>query len=249
MAARGTGWLLDSGLMPLADAVMASPISPDHLLNNYGVAGLLLIIFAECGLLVGFFLPGDTLLFACGLLIATDKIHTPLAVAVILLPVAATIGNIVGYWIGYQVGPRVFDRPNSRIFRPEFVERSAAFFERWGPLAIIAARFVPIVRTVATVLAGVSRMPFLRYLAYSVIGAILWTDGVTLLGYWLGHIKVVRDTIEPLIDPILLVVVVISLIPTAVHILRGRREQPSTGAHAAVPPTSTDAEVARDPLN
>lgn len=201
----------------------ASAISPDHLINTYGVAGLLLIIFAECGLLIGFFLPGDTLLFACGLLIATNKISTPLAVALIGLPIAATIGNIAGYWIGYTVGPRVFDRPNSRIFRPEFVERSTAFFAKYGPLSIILARFVPVVRTVATVLAGVGRMPFVRYLSYSVIGAILWTDGVTLLGYWLGHIKVVRDTIEPLIDPILLGVVVLSLIPTAIHVLRGRR--------------------------
>jgi membrane-associated protein len=205
--------------------LLASAISPDHLINSYGVAGLMLILFAECGLLVGFFLPGDTLLFACGLLIATDKIHTSLALVLIVLPVAAAIGNVVGYWIGYTVGPRVFDRPDSRIFRPEFVVRSTAFFERWGPFAIIAARFVPIVRTVATVLAGVGRMNFVRYLAYTVIGAILWTDGVTLLGYWLGHIKVVRDTIEPLIDPILLGVVVLSLIPTAIHILRARKAE------------------------
>jgi membrane-associated protein len=205
--------------------LLASAISPDHLINSYGVAGLMLILFAECGLLVGFFLPGDTLLFACGLRIATDKIHTSLALVLIVLPVAAAIGNVVGYWIGYTVGPRVFDRPDSRIFRPEFVVRSTAFFERWGPFAIIAARFVPIVRTVATVLAGVGRMNFVRYLAYTVIGAILWTDGVTLLGYWLGHIKVVRDTIEPLIDPILLGVVVLSLIPTAIHILRARKAE------------------------
>jgi membrane-associated protein len=211
--------------VPLADVVVASSISPDHLITTYGLAGLLLIIFAECGVLIGFFLPGDTLLFACGLLLATNKIHTPLAVVLILLPIAATIGNVVGYWLGYSAGPRIFDRPNSRIFRPEFVERSNAFFERWGPLAIILARFVPVVRTVATVLAGVGRMPFLRYLTYSIIGAIAWTDGVTLIGYWLGHIKVVRDTIEPLIDPILLVVVVLSLIPTAVHVLRGRRSE------------------------
>jgi membrane-associated protein len=220
--------------VPVADVVAAhvtaSSISPDHLINTYGIAGLLLIIFAECGLLIGFFLPGDTLLFACGLLIATNKIHSPLALVLILLPVAATIGNITGYWLGYSAGPKVFDRPNSKLFRPEFVERSTAFFERYGALAIIAARFVPVVRTVATVLAGVGRMPFVRYLVYSIIGAIAWTDGVTLIGYWLGHIKVVRDTIEPLIDPILLVVVVLSLIPTAIHIWRGRR-----GADASSP--------------
>jgi membrane-associated protein len=213
--------------MPLADVVLASPISPDHLISTYGVAGLVVIIFAECGLLVGFFLPGDTLLFSMGLLLATGKVHTPLAAVVILVPIAAIAGNIVGYWIGYTSGPKVFDRPRSRVFRPEFVVRAHAFFERWGASAVILARFVPVVRTVATVVAGVGRMNFTRYLIYSVIGALIWSDGVVLLGYWLGHIAFVRDHVEPLIDPVIIAVVVLSLIPVAIHALRGRRDEPA----------------------
>jgi membrane-associated protein len=201
----------------------ANPISADHLINSYGLIGLLIIIFAECGLLIGFFLPGDSLLFAAGLLLATNKLHDSLALTLILLPVAAIAGNVVGYWIGYQAGPRVFERPRARIFRPEYVTRAAAFLERWGPWAVILARFVPIVRTVATVVAGVTRMNFVRYLLYSIVGGIVWTDGVTLIGYSLGHIKFVRDTIEPLIDPIILVIVVVSLLPTLIHVIRARR--------------------------
>jgi membrane-associated protein len=217
---------LDSGSVPHAALLLASsPLSPDHLINTYGVAGLLLIIFAECGLLIGFFLPGDTLLFAAGLLLATGKIHTPLAAVVIGVPLAAIAGNIAGYWIGYTAGPRVFDRPGSRFFRPEFVDRANAFFERWGASAVILARFVPVIRTVATVVAGVSRMAFVRYLIYSIIGGVLWSDGVVLVGYWLGHIRFVRDRVEPLIDPVIIGVVLLSLIPVAIHAIRARRDQ------------------------
>jgi membrane-associated protein len=215
---------------------LASVISPDHLLNSFGLAGLIIIIFAECGLLIGFFLPGDTLLFAAGLLLSTGKIH-PLWAFLVCVPLAAIAGNLVGYAIGYRVGPKVFDRPESRIFKPEYVERSAAFFERFGTATILLARFVPIVRTVATVMAGVSRMRFAIYALYSVIGGAVWTVGVLLIGYWLGHIDVVRNHIEPLIDPILLAVVVISLIPIGIHYFRGRRNgepsAPTGGRHSS----------------
>src|ERR1700753_1713052 len=119
-------------MQALADTVLASAISPDTLIGKYGTIGLAIILFAECGLLVGFFLPGDTLLFSTGLLLATGKIHTPLAAVLILTLRAAIVGNVVGYWIGYTTGPRVFDRPRSRLFRPEYVDRAHAFFERWG---------------------------------------------------------------------------------------------------------------------
>jgi membrane-associated protein len=212
---------------------LASVISPDHLLNSFGLAGLIIIIFAECGLLVGFFLPGDTLLFAAGLLLSTGKLH-PLWAYLVFVPIAAIVGNLVGYAIGYRVGPRVFDKPNSALFKPEFVERSARFFDRYGAATILVARFVPIVRTVATVMAGVSRMRYALYALYSIIGGAVWTVGVLLIGYWLGHIDVVRNHIEPLIDPILLAVVVISLIPVTVHYLRGRRavSQRTGGRHS-----------------
>jgi membrane-associated protein len=214
---------------PLAAGYLASPISPDHLLGSYGLIGLLIIIFAECGLLVGFFLPGDTLLFSAGLVVAINdpKIKLPaLGVLLVTVPIAAVAGNLVGYWIGREAGPKVFDRPRSRIFKPEYVTRSQAFFDRFGPATILLARFVPIVRTVATVMAGVGRMRYPLYVLYSVIGGIVWTDGILLLGYWLGHIKFVRDTIAPKIDLILITVIVLSLLPTLIHLWRGRRPGP-----------------------
>jgi membrane-associated protein len=170
-----------------AGAVLAaSPLDPSHLLSNYGLIGLALIIFAECGILLGFFLPGDTLLFSAGLLIATGTITTPLWVFLVVAPIAAVAGNLVGYWIGRKAGPKVFDRPNSRLFRPEYVVRSAAFFDRYGSWTIILARFVPIMRTVATVMAGVGRMRFSLYLLYSIIGGVLWTTGLILTGLLAG---------------------------------------------------------------
>ncbi|HEX2902345.1 MAG TPA: VTT domain-containing protein [Jatrophihabitans sp.] len=210
----------------LAQQLLANPISPKHLLGSYGLIGLIIIIFAECGLLVGFFLPGDTLLFSAGLLIAINdpSIHLPpLWVLLVALPLAAIAGNLVGYWIGRKVGPPVFDRPGSRMFRPEYVDRAQTFFNRFGPTTVLLARFVPVIRTVATVLAGVGRMRFDLYAVYSVIGGILWTDGMLLLGRGLGHISFVRNTIAPKIDFILVTVVVLSILPTVIHWLRSRR--------------------------
>lgn len=213
-----------SSVSTLAGTVLAAnPIDPHHLLDSFGLLGLTLILFAECGLLIGFFLPGDTLLFSAGLLIATGQISTPLWAFLVFAPIAAVAGNLVGYWIGARVGPRVFDRPNSRLLRPEYVERSERFFARYGSWTIILARFVPIVRTVATVMAGVGRMRFSVYALYSVIGGVIWSAGVILIGYWLGHIEFVRNTVEPLIDPILIGIVVLSLLPVTIHYLRGRR--------------------------
>ena len=210
----------------LAHAVLANPISPDNLLGSSALLVVAVILFAECGLLVGFFLPGDTLLFAAGIALATGKITSSLAAFLIVAPIAALLGNLVGYWIGYRAGPRVFDRPDSRFFRPEYVQRSHAFFARFGSWAIILGRFVPIVRTVVTVMAGVGRMRFPLYALYSVIGAILWTDGVLLLGHQLGKIKFVQDN-KGYIDYAVVVVVVLSLLPAAVHFLRARRHKPT----------------------
>lgn len=203
---------------------LAAPgfLNTDHLLSTYGLIGLLVIIFAECGLLIGFFLPGDTLLFSAGLLMAIGTLSINIWLAVVLVPLAAIAGNLVGYWIGYRAGPRVFERPQSRMFKPEYVTRSQAFFDRYGPATVVLARFVPVVRTVATVMAGVGRMQFARYAVYSVIGGIIWSAGVLLAGYGLGHFRFVRVHVAPLIDPILLVVVLISVLPAALHWYRSR---------------------------
>jgi membrane-associated protein len=206
--------------------LLANPIGPDSLLSGSGALLVLaLILFAECGLLIGFFLPGDTLLFAAGISIATGRISTSLGAFLVVAPIAAIVGNLVGYGIGYRAGPVVFDRPNSRLFRPEYVTRAHDFFERFGSWTVILGRFVPIVRTVATVLAGVGRMRFSLFALYSVIGAILWADGVLLLGHQLGKIEFVRAH-KGWIDYFVIVVVVLGFIPVTVHYWQGRRSKP-----------------------
>jgi membrane-associated protein len=193
-------------------------LDPTHLINTFGLIGMMAILFAECGLLVGFFLPGDSLLFTAGLLVAGGLV-APLWVLLIALPIAAIAGNLVGWWIGRAAGPAVFDRPDSRLFKARHVERAHTFFERNGARTIVLARFVPIVRTFATVMAGAARMDFRRFALYSAIGGLAWTIGVTVLGFWLGHVAVVRNHVELFV----LAVVVISLVPVAVEALRSRR--------------------------
>jgi membrane-associated protein len=193
-------------------------LDPTYLINTFGVAGMMAILFAECGLLLGFFLPGDSLLFTGGLLVAGGLV-APLWVLLVALPVAAVVGNLVGWWIGCTAGPAVFDRPDSRFFKARHAERAGAFFERNGARAVVLARFVPVVRTFATVMAGASRMDFRRFALYSVIGGIAWTIGVTMLGFWLGHVRLVRNHVELFIVG----VVVVSLVPIAIEGLRSRR--------------------------
>ena len=216
-----------------AGSISAVPafIDPNHLLGTYGLIGLAVVIFAECGLLVGFFLPGDTILLAAGIGLATGRIHGSLAAFLILTPIAAVSGNLAGYWIGYRAGPKVFQRPDSKLFSPDYVVRAERFFARFGSWTIILARFVPIVRTVATVMAGVGRMKFSLYALYSLIGGVLWADGVLLLGHQLGKIKFVQDN-KQYLDYVIVAVVLVSLLPTAVHYLRARRRAQADPAPA-----------------
>jgi len=192
-------------------------LDPTHLINTFGLIGMMAILFAECGLLVGFFLPGDSLLFTAGLLVAGGLV-APLWLVLLLLPIAAVAGNLVGWWIGRKAGPAIFDRPDSRLFKAHHVERARDFFDRNGARAIILARFVPVVRTFVTVMAGVARMDFRRFALYSLIGGVVWTTVVTLLGYWLGHVAVVRDHVELFI----LGIVALSLVPVGIEALRRR---------------------------
>jgi membrane-associated protein len=178
-------------------------------LGSWALVGILAIVFAECGLLIGFFLPGDSLLFIAGLLVSTGFIDTNIAIVCLLISIAAVAGNLTGYWIGRKAGPAVFRRPDSRLFRSEYVDHTERFFDRHGPRAIVLARFVPIVRTFITVMAGVGRMNFRTYALYSTIGGILWGTGVTLLGYYLGNVTFVANHIEL----ILIGVVALSLLP------------------------------------
>ncbi len=203
-------------------ALGPSWLDPEHLLNMLGpyvLVGLCVIIFAECGLLVGFFLPGDSLLFTAGLFVAAGFIDTPIWLVCVLLTVCAVVGNVVGYGIGYKVGPVLFSRPNSKVLKREYVDKTHDFFERYGPRAIVLARFVPIVRTFITAIAGVGRMDPRKYLTYSVIGGIAWATGVTLLGFWLGRIPFVKDNIELM----LIGIVLLSIVPIIVEFVRARR--------------------------
>ena len=176
-------------------------LSPNSLLASFGLLGLLAIIFAECGLLVGFFLPGDTLLFAAGVLVANNSKVLPssLVLICVLASIAAVAGNLVGYQIGYKAGPAIFRRPESFLFRPEHLARTNAFFTRYGAAAILMARFVPIVRTFITVLAGASRMNWRTYAIFSAIGGTVWATGMTLLGFSLGQVAFLRDHLDVLV--------------------------------------------------
>jgi membrane-associated protein len=200
-------------------------LDPQTILDSLGawsLWGAAAIAFAECGLLLGFFLPGDSLLFTVGLLVAQGSIHQPIWVACAVLTAAAFVGNVVGYEIGRVSGPAIFRKEESRLFRREYVDRTVAFFDRYGARAIVLARFVPIVRTFITVMAGVGRMDRRRYLTYSGVGALLWATGVTLLGSWLGHFDVVKRNIEL----ILVAIVLVSVVPVGVEYLRGRAKRP-----------------------
>ena len=179
------------------------------------------IIFAECGILIGFFLPGDSLLFITGLLIAQGTIGMNIGLACLILFLAAVLGNITGYWIGYKAGPSLFNKPDSKLFRKEYVDKTHEFFEKYGARAIVLARFVPIVRTFITAVAGIGRMDFKRYLIFSAIGGLLWAVGVTLAGYWLGNIEFGKKNIEI----ILIAVVLLSVIPIVIEFIRHRRGQ------------------------
>ena len=213
-------------------AIGPSWLQPDTIISWLGpwaLVGVAAIIFAECGLLIGFFLPGDSLLFTAGLFAvsAAGLGGVPLWVVCLVLVVAALAGNVCGYWIGRLSGPAIFDKPQSKLFKPKHVARTHEFFEKYGNRAIVLGRFVPIVRTFITVMAGVGKMPAKRYFTYSLIGGVLWAAGVTLLGAWLGQFAFVRSNIEM----ILILVVFLSVVPIIVELVRARRG--SKGAHAA----------------
>lgn len=206
-------------------AVGPAILDPDRLLATFGLIGLLIIVFAESGLLVGFFLPGDSLLFTAGLLSASGVFDVPLLVLLLTVPLAAVAGDQVGYYIGKRAGPAIFNKPDSRLFQQEYVDKAYSFFERYGARTIVLARFVPIVRTFAPVVAGVGSMRYRTFVTYNVIGGVLWGAGVTALGYFLGKIAFVRDNVEPIIIGI----VVLSVLPIVVEVLRARRSR-RTGA-------------------
>ena len=196
-------------------------LDPQYLLDHYGNTALwisALIIFAECGLFTAF-LPGDSLLFTIGLFAALP--HNPLGLpfwlVLVVLVAAAFLGNVVGYEIGRAIGTPLYKR-DGRLIKRAYIDKTTEFFERYGNRAIVLGRFVPIVRTFITVVAGVGKMERRRFFTYSFIGALLWAVGVTVLGYFLGQISFVKSNLELM----LLLIVVVSLIPVAIEYLRHR---------------------------
>ncbi len=234
-------------------ALGPSWLDPDYLLDTFGIWGLLLIVFAESGLLIGFFLPGDSLLFTAGMLITAKTLDFPLWAAIVLICVAAILGDQAGYMFGKKVGPALFRRPDSRLFKQENVTKAHEFFEKHGPKSLILARFVPIVRTFTPIIAGVSGMRYRTFLIFNVVGGILWGAGVTLLGSWLGSIEFVRKNIEP----ILLLIVFLSVLPIIFEFLKARKaankaakDQAQVTASPAppVPPAMDDATTRLHPV-
>ncbi|MBK5290002.1 MAG: VTT domain-containing protein [Acidimicrobiia bacterium] len=205
-------------------ASITDSIDPQQLLRSFGTIGLFVIIFAESGLLIGFFLPGDSLLFTAGLFASSGRLN----IWVILVGcfVAAVAGDQVGYAFGKRVGPSIFNRPNSRLFKQEHVERANEYFEEHGAKTILMARFVPVVRTFAPILAGVGTMPYRTFLMFNVAGGFLWAVGVTLLGYFLGE-QIGADNIDKYLLPIIGVVILLSLIPPFLEYRKHKKKQRS----------------------
>jgi membrane-associated protein len=202
-------------------------LDPETLINGFGAFALLgvcFIVFAETGLLIGFLLPGDTLLVITGLLTFTGVVPINIWWVALAIGFAAFLGGEVGYLIGHKAGPRVFERKETGLFSVENVKRTNGFFERFGGLAVILARFVPVVRTFAPVAAGVGHMNYRKYSLYNLIGALVWGAGLTFGGYLLGYIPPVADFVTNYIDIILLGAVVLTVIPTAIHYVQSSRK-------------------------
>jgi membrane-associated protein len=214
------------------DTLAINPLNASELLATFGVIGVLVIIFAETGLLVGFFFPGDSLLFLAGVgssVFAGDVVPGmhPLSIWALLVgaPLCAIAGAQFGHFLGARYGRRMFDRPNSRLFKREYVEKAEYYFDKFGPAkAVIFARFIPIVRTFLNPVAGMLEMPWRQFLVYNAIGAILWTDGILLVGYGfaerLSHVK----NIDKYVVPVTILIVLVSISPVLVELVRGRRK-------------------------
>jgi membrane-associated protein len=203
---------------------------PEHLIEAFGTIGLFAIVFAESGLLFGFFLPGDSLLFTAGLLASRGVLNFPLIA--VGCAVAAIAGDQVGYVIGRKAGPALFKRPDSRFFHKKNVDRARAYFEKNGPRTIILARFIPVIRTFAPVVAGVGQMDYQKFVTYNVVGGIVWGSGVTTAGYLLG--ESIPD-IDRYLLPIIGVIVMVSFVPVALELRRAWQAKKAGDEVAAEP--------------
>jgi membrane-associated protein len=224
---------LDAAL--LTPMLLPSWMDPEfliHLFGPYALWGVAFVIFAECGLFA--ILPGDSLLFTAGLFTSMGIIHHSLLFVCAVLTIAAVLGNICGYWIGRLIGPPLF-KPRTgvmgKIFKQSYVDKTHVFFEKYGNRALILARFVPIVRTFVTLVAGVGKMDFRKFITYTAIGGVLWASGITVLGFYLGRIPVIQHNLEAA----LILIVFVSVIPMMLeYVLHKRRAKAALNAAAAV---------------
>ncbi len=184
------------------------------------------IIFAESGLLIGFFLPGDSLLFTTGFLVYSGTLQFDIHYLVAIMFIAAVLGDGVGYLFGKRVGPKVFTRPNSMIFRQENIQKAQDFYEKHGGKTVIIARFIPVVRTFAPIVAGVGKMRYKTFLMFNVIGALLWAVGITYAGYFAGELlERLGIEIDTVLIPIILIILILSIAPPAIHILKDKKQR------------------------
>jgi len=211
--------------------LLAGVLNPRDLIDKVGMVGLWIIIFAESGLLIGFFLPGDSLLFTAGFFASgpstiPPELHLNLPLLLVGCFLAAVGGDQVGYLFGRRVGQSLLNRPDSRLFKRKNVDKAQLFFDRHGSKTIVLARFVPVVRTFTPIVAGVTKMRYRTFVTYNLIGGLIWAVGVTLLGYFLGQVDIVANNIEVT----LILIVVVSFIPVAIELFRARAEAKSSQA-------------------
>jgi membrane-associated protein len=218
-------------LTTLAPLLLPGWMDPETLIRAFGpyvLWGVAFVVFAECGLFA--VLPGDSLLFTVGLFVAGGAIDHSMVFVCVVLTVCAVAGNVCGYWVGRLIGPPLF-KPRTglvgRVFDPRHVQRTEAFFDRYGNRALVLARFVPVVRTFVTLVAGVGRMEFRRFIGYTAIGGVLWACGVTVAGYYLGSVPLIKNNV----DVVLILIVVASLVPMALEwLLQRRRHGAASGS-------------------
>lgn len=214
-------------------------LSPDRIIDGGGSWALWIvaaIIFAECAIMLGFFLPGDTLLFALGMIAATGALSQPIWLICVVLCAAAVLGNVVGYEVGHHLGEAFLRGEGRQLINRRHIERTERFFDRYGGRAIVLARFVGVVRSVITVVAGAARMDRRKYLTYSTVGALIWAVGTTLVGYFLGRIPFVQRHVQPHLDLFVVIAVVFTLVTVAGHFVYERLKKTPRKAPAEPTP-------------
>lgn len=201
-------------------------LSVEYIVSSLGLIGILAIVFAESGLLIGFFLPGDSLLFTAGFLVSAGIFKINIFVLIFLTFIAAVLGDSVGYTFGRRIGRKLFNRPSSLLFRQENMQHAEDFYEKYGSKTIIIARFIPVVRTFAPIIAGVGNMSYKTFITYNLIGGLLWSAGITLLGFGLGRwFQNLGIGIDTVILPIATLIIIISIAPALYHLLKDKKQR------------------------